>query len=196
MACAPTLSGPLATVREIDVERDTRPFHEMFLDPDMHVWTGNRVPASLDESRAELERYRSLPGLVAWAVTDTETGAFVGTYWVAAPVAEDGLRVVTAEAQRIAKPHWRRGYTREARRLVYDWLFGELGVDVVRAQAWQGNRSSCLSMEHAGFRLRRVRRRHFGKRDEVLPECEYELDRASWRSQGPDRPALAWREPG
>jgi RimJ/RimL family protein N-acetyltransferase len=136
---APRLSGELVTLRSIDVDTDTEPFFEMFLDPELHLWTGNTVPASPEASRRELERYRDLPGLISWAVVATE-----------------------------------------ARRLVYDFLFTELQVDEVHAQAWEGNASSCRSMEQAGFGLRRTEERLFAKRQTVLPECQYVLDRDAW----------------
>jgi ribosomal-protein-alanine N-acetyltransferase len=62
----------------------------------------------------------------------------VGTYWIA-PSFENGKRVITAEAQRIGKPYWRKGYTKEARNLVYDYVFFDLEVEEVHAQAWKGN---------------------------------------------------------
>ena len=52
----PVLVGEIVTLRPIDPQRDAADYFEWDLDPEMHVWTGNDIPASLDEARAELEK--------------------------------------------------------------------------------------------------------------------------------------------
>ncbi len=49
-------------------------------EPDMHVWTGNRVPDSIDEVRELLAGYNAHPGILAWCIRDGRSGAMVGTY--------------------------------------------------------------------------------------------------------------------
>jgi hypothetical protein len=41
---APTLKGKNLTLRHLNPQEDSKPFFEIMLDEEMHVWTGNTVP--------------------------------------------------------------------------------------------------------------------------------------------------------
>ncbi|WP_347553231.1 GNAT family N-acetyltransferase (plasmid) [Pseudalkalibacillus hwajinpoensis] len=45
------------------------------------------------------------------------------------------------------------GYTKEARKLIYDFAFEELDIEEIYGQAWDFNINSCISMEKSGFKL-------------------------------------------
>ncbi|OYD56325.1 hypothetical protein CGZ90_18365 [Fictibacillus aquaticus] len=176
---SPTLAGDKVTLRKIDPEKDKRDFYKMFKEADMHLWTGNKIFKNEEEAHNELKKYRDLEGLIAWALIKNETNQFIGTYWIA-PAIIDGKKIISAEAQRIDKTYWRKGYTKEARKLVYDYAFHVLEVDEIYAQAWENNRNSCLSMEKAGFVLTDSVEREFSKYGERYIENHYVLKKRLW----------------
>ena len=149
-------------------------------EPDMHVWTGNRVPDDIDEVRELLAGYNTHPEIIAWCIRDGLSGAMVGTYWLAVPYTSQGKRI-SVDAQRIAKPFWRTGRTMAARRLVYRYAFENLAVEEIHASAWDHNVNSCRSMERAGYELVEVAARFNPKYGKELNERHYVLTRERWR---------------
>ncbi|WNB91026.1 GNAT family N-acetyltransferase [Bacillus sp. NEB1478] len=178
----PTLTGDIVTLRKIDPERDRAAFYKMFLEPDMHLWTGNRIFQNQTEAYEELRKYRDLDQLMAWAIIKNETQEFIGTYWVA-PTVVEGKNIISAEAQRINKSHWRKGYTKASRHLVYEFVFTILEVEEVHAQAWENNINSCRSMEKAGFELIQSIAKPFEKYRETFKENHYVLKKSRWNSR-------------
>lgn len=176
---APTLKGKRITLRNIVPEIDNKSFFKIFLEPDMHIWTGNKIPDNELETYEILKKYRDLDGLISWAIVKNDSHAFIGTYWIA-PIDIKGKRIISAEAQRIGKPFWRKGYTKEARKIVYDFAFFELDVEEIRAQAWKDNINSCLSMEKIGFKLYKSEEKLFLKRNEKFIENYYILTKKEW----------------
>lgn len=168
------------TLRPIDVKRDAPQWYTAMQEPDMHRWTGNRVPDSIEEIRQLLSGYNAHPDIMAWCIQDNLLGSMIGTYWLAVPYLWEGKRI-TVEAQRIAKPYWRTGRTMAARRLVYDYAFDDLAVEEIHASAWAGNINSCRSMEAAGFELVEVKSRFHAKDRQTLDERHYVLTRVQWR---------------
>ena len=73
-----------------------------------------------------------------------------------------------------------RVYTKEARKLVYDFAFNQLGVDEIHAQAWEKNENSCKSMERVGFKLVRQEERLFEKYGRFFQENHYCLTKETW----------------
>ncbi|PSR33205.1 MAG: N-acetyltransferase [Sulfobacillus thermosulfidooxidans] len=176
---AKTLSNDCLTLCAIDVERDAPEWYIAMQEPDMHWWTGHRVPHDIDEVRELLAGYNAHPSILAWCIRDGHSGTMVGTYWLAVPYMADGKRI-SVDAQRIAKPFWRTGRTMAARRLVYRYAFEDLSVEELHASAWEQNVNSCRSMEGAGFELVDVVARFNPKYGKELNERHYVLTRAQW----------------
>ncbi|NMP23132.1 GNAT family N-acetyltransferase [Sulfobacillus harzensis] len=178
--------------RPIDLGEDSTPWFKATQDPAMYVWTGNPVPASLVEARRVLENYQTHPDIYAWCVRDLEHDDMIGVWWIGVPYREEGT-TRSFDAQRIFRRYWRTGRTQAARRIIYDYVFQELGIDEMRAAAWADNRNSCLSMEAAGFHLADERHRWNPKHGVMMREREYVLTRENWR----DRPKkwVDWRLP-
>lgn len=137
----------------IDPERDHRELFVLFQDERMHRYTGNTVPVCLAETKQMLASYVNNPSIWAWAIYDIRLQKLIGTYWLALPVEQEGERIITADAQRIGVPYWRKGYARTCRDMLYGFAFGELNVDAIYAQAWEENTASCGAMTAYGFRL-------------------------------------------
>lgn len=175
---SPKLQGNRVTLRNINPEIDNQQFYKIFLEPDMHLWTGNKIPKDEFETYEILCKYRDLDEIIAWSIINNDTQDFIGTYWIA-PNRYEGKRVVT-EAQRIGKKYWRKGYTKESRKLIYDFVFFELDIEEVHAWAWKDNINSCRSMENIGFKLFNSERKLFPKLDEELIENHYILTKQNW----------------
>lgn len=176
---SPTLKGTRVTLRNIIPEIDNKAFFTIFQEPHIHLWTGNNIPENEGETYELLKKYRDLEGLISWAIISNNSNELIGTYWIA-PVEVNGNMIITAEDQRIGKSFWRKGYTKEARKLIYDFAFFELGVNEIHAQAWEDNTNSCLSMENAGFTLFKTELKVFPKRNEELTENHYVLTKQDW----------------
>ena len=106
----PILKGTMVTLRPVSPEHDCIPFYNIMLEPEMHVWTGNTVPKNIGEIKQLLQHYAQFEEVIAWAVVRNDTEEMIGTYWIAAPTDVDEKKVISAEAQRIAKECWRKGY--------------------------------------------------------------------------------------
>ena len=125
-------------------------------------------------------RFESYLAKIAEAETK-HTKEMVGTYWISVPTVDENKKlIVSAEAQRIARKFWRTGVNREARNLIYNYLFLTLDVDEIRAQAWDNNINSCRSMEQIGFKLENQVKRLFPKYNELFLENHYVLFREDW----------------
>jgi hypothetical protein len=170
------LLGDRIGLHPLDINRDAPEWYAIMQDPAMHGWTGNRVPGSLDEVRDEaLATYAQHPGLWVWVVRSVADGGLAGLYWMGIPQRQEPGKILSFDAQRIARRYWRTGVTPEARKLVYHYAFSHLGVDEMHAAAWAGNVNSCRSMEASGFRLLEAQKRWNAKRQESLLEHHYVL---------------------
>jgi [ribosomal protein S5]-alanine N-acetyltransferase len=160
--------------------KDAEEWFEVMKDPDMHLWTGNTVPANINDIRELLQGYKDNDNIMAWAVIDKLSDKIIGTYWIWKPILEGNKRIIQTEAQRISNKYWRKGYTTEARKLVYKYAFEQLQVDEIHAGAWANNVNSCKSMENIGFKLLEKAERLFNKYNKVFEENHYVLYRAVW----------------
>lgn len=177
------LENEFVSLKPIDAERDSTPLYQIYLDKNMHLYTGNSVPKSKEEIYSLINNYENNEDIWAWAVYDKKTNEFIGTYWIAIPTLINGSNIITAEAQRIGTKYWRKGYTKAARRLLYDYCFNTLNVDAIYAQAWMDNKNSCISMEIAGFMCYEQVTRYYDKYKKDMLENHYILMKEVWRSK-------------
>ena len=175
----PVLAGRVVTLRPLDPPRDAGDYYEWNLDPQMHLWTGNRVLASVEEARAELERFASMGDLTTWAVVDSATGRMMGRFFVC--LARREGRLVAGEGNRIARPFWRMGHNREARRLVFRYVFETLGAGCIETECWADNANSRLSILAHGFTLVQQRTEHNPKHGKPMTKCLFTMSREEWR---------------
>ncbi|MEW4153433.1 GNAT family N-acetyltransferase, partial [Bacillus thuringiensis] len=160
----PVLEGNIVCLRSVEPEKDYRQWYEVMEDPDMHHWTGNVTPKDSNEIKDLLHTYKNLKDIMAWAIVMKKSKEMIGTYWISMPIMNGNKKlIVTSEAQRIARKYWRTGGNREARNLIYNYIFLTLDVDEVHAQAWDNNINSCRSMEQIGFKLENQVKRLFPK---------------------------------
>jgi len=145
----PVLVGEIATLRPIDPQAHAASYYDYNLDPEMHLWTGNRVLGSPHEARKELARLCALDEFTMWAIVDNATGAMIGRFFVC--LEERDGKTVAGEGVRIAKPFWRKGHNREARHLALQYVFDVLHADCMETECWTENTNCRLSLLASGF---------------------------------------------
>jgi ribosomal-protein-alanine N-acetyltransferase len=176
----PTFCGEIVTLRPICAECDARDYFEFNLDQEMHRWTNNSPFASLDEARAELSRLRDSPDVSTWMIVDNRSSKVVGRFFLC--LEERAGRRIVGEGNRIARPYWRQGHNREARRYMFDYAFGSLRADAYETACWAGNVNSCRSIESHGFLLVDEAEEIFGKLQQKMVMRHYRMTREQWRT--------------
>lgn len=175
----PVFTGRLVSLRPPEPAADAAQYYELNLDPELHRWTGNGVLASVAEAQAELERFVALAEVSTWLIVDRESGRVVGRFFLTL-AEQDGERVV-GEGNRIARACWRKGHNREARALLFPYIFDELRADRIETGAWSENVNSRRSIEAHGFRWVREESRWNDKYDRMMAMQHYVLTREDWR---------------
>ena len=130
----PVLEGKLVLLRPIEPEKDAKDYYEMNLEPEMHLWTGNKVLKSVEQARRELERLKAIDEIITWMIVDKPSGKVIGRFFICLE-RKDG-QLVAGEGNRIAKPYWRKGHNKDARRLVFKYIFNELFADCIETECW------------------------------------------------------------
>jgi RimJ/RimL family protein N-acetyltransferase len=176
----PLFEGETVILRPPDPELDTKEYFEMNREPAMHTWTGNCVFATEAEAKAELERFVAMGDISIWVIVDRASGRVVGRFFLCMEN-RDGIRVV-GEGNRIAKPHWRRGHNREARLLLFPYIFGELRADLIETGAWIGNTNSIKSIESYGFQFDREERKWNEKHGREMTMRYYTMTKQQWEA--------------
>jgi len=174
----PVLQTELITLRAPDPELDAPDYYEINRDPEMHRWTGNRVLLTVEEARNELEAYVGMDDVTTWLVEDNSTNRVIGRFFITLED-RDGVATV-GEGNRIARSHWRKGYNRAARKLIFEYVFGERGAERIETAAWEGNVNSIKSIEAHGFRFERDEREWNGKQGKHLLMKYYSMTRSEW----------------
>ncbi|HDR7965397.1 GNAT family N-acetyltransferase [Bacillus pacificus] len=182
----PVLEGNIVCLRSVEPEKDYKQWYEVMKDPDMHHWTGNVTPKDSNEIKDLLHTYKNLKDIMAWAIVMKQSKEMIGTYWISMPIMNEKKLIVTSEAQRIARKYWRTGVNREARNLIYNYIFLTLDVDEVHAQAWDKNINSCRSMEQIGFKLEKQVECLFPKYNKMFLENHYVLYKKDWQEKKSD----------
>ena len=176
----PAFLGQLVTLRPPDPTADAQDYFQMNSDPEMHVWTGNHVLESEAEARAELERFVAMDDISTWVIVDNPSGRVVGRFFIC--FEDRGGTLVAGEGNRIARPYWRKGHNREARKLLFPYVFDELRADVIETGAWTGNVNSIRSIESYGFQFDREEEKWNEKHGETMTMRYYVVTREQWQS--------------
>ncbi|WP_373599254.1 GNAT family N-acetyltransferase [Paraclostridium bifermentans] len=173
-------SDGLVTLKPLNIERDFSGIMDVFKDEKMHLYIGNNILRTSDEAKKQLKIYIESEFIYSWGIflNDKE---FIGTYWICIPSEnEDKKLIITDEAQRISVKYWRKGITKRARNLIYDYCFNTLNVYEIRAHAFNNNKNSCISMEKSGFKLLEQYREYFKKQEKELTMNHYYLNKENW----------------
>ena len=168
------------TLRPPAPEADAHDYFEMNRDPEMHTWTGNSVLESEAEAKTELERFISMHDISTWMIVDNPSGRGIGRFFLCLED-RDGLRVV-GEGNRIAKPHWRKGHNREARKLLFPYVFENLQADAYETGAWSENTNSIKSIEAHGFTFDREEQKLNDKHGQNMTMRYYTMTKEHWKA--------------
>jgi len=175
----PTFAGRLVTLRPIDPAADAAAVFEWNKDPDLHRWTGTAVPATADETRAELERLAAAPDSATWTVVDNPSAKPAGVFTLFMEN-RSGLLVV-GEDVRFGKPFWRKGHHRQARYYLFRHAFETLGAVVYETATWGGNTNAVRANEAYGFTLGGVELSYHPKLETSMALRRYRMTREQWR---------------
>lgn len=173
-------SDGIVTLKPLNVERDFIGIMDVFKDKKMHFYTGNNILKTESEAKEQLKIYIESEFIYSWGVF-LENDNLIGTYWICIPIKDDNEKlIINDEAQRISVNYWRKGITKRARNLIYDYCFNQLNVDEIRAHAFNDNRNSCISMEKSGFKIIEQYREYSKKHKKELIINHYYLNKENW----------------
>ncbi|MCP3740433.1 GNAT family N-acetyltransferase [Rossellomorea sp. BNER] len=165
----PTITGELVKLRPINYETDHISWFEIEQDEKMHEWVGNTVPVSLNEVKEYL--YELLPNhFKIWMIEEKSSGKVIGMMRISHPEFH-GQYLVAGDSQRLHSSYWRRGFMKESRKLLYEYVF-----DVLVADVWEGNVNSIKFLENVGYRLTDVKSEYFKKYNRMNNKLYYQLD--------------------
>ena len=143
-----------------DVERVA----EICADPEIPRWTTVPTPYRREHAVSWIERtirdWDDREGEASFAIVDAEAGLVIGAI---------GLRFTDAGGSVgywVAREARGRGVATRAVEIIRDWAFGELGLVQLELVTDPDNEASQRVAEKAGFRRRRLLRRHLDVRGE------------------------------
>ena len=175
----PTLRGDIVTLRPIDPQHDAEDYYRWNLEPQMHVWTGNDVLASVEQAKQELKRFAGMDEFTMWAVIENVSREMIGRFFICLEQRDDQL--VAGEGNRIAKPYWRKGHNRQARRLVMEYVFTTLAADCIETECWIENTNSVQSIKSHGFTLAHESLAYNSKHRQPMKKGIFQMTRQQWK---------------
>ena len=155
-----TMKGKIITLEPLDVQKHAKGYFEMSQDENIHKYTGNTVPESMDEIVDLLNKYEKY--FLNWMIISNESHALIGIIRLGKPEMENG-KLIAGESQFLLSQYWRKGYMKEAKKLFYQYVFDVLSIDVLYADVWEGNTNSIKSLESYGYQLIETRKERFSK---------------------------------
>lgn len=175
------LLGDLVLLRPIDYNQDLEMWYQVCQDPKMHLWVGNSLPEDLETFKRDIQAVYP-KGMMIWMMIEKATGKMIGMMRLSHPQKEpEGM--VSGDSQRLHSDYWRKGFMKEARKLIYGHAFNDLGIDVLYADVWEGNDNSARSLESVGYLLVETRIEYFKKYDRYQNKLYYRLDRLQWQKK-------------
>lgn len=174
-------------------ENDLTRLLEMRNDPEFARWTNTSVPYSPGDARTYLGRLPALLAAgerVAWAIEAGRAGVRRFCGGIDLRFGEDGRAMIGYGLHPDARG---RGLLVGAGRLVLDWAFDAVGLEVVSWHCVIGNWASRWAALGMGFRFGGIARKAYARRGELVDVWTGELTRDDARvSLAPPRqPVLA-----
>lgn len=174
----PTLVGKFVRLRPLNYEYDHKAWFEVEQDENIHLWVENTSPKSQDDVKEYL--YKLYPKyFLIWMIEEKVSGDVIGMMRISHPQSLEE-QLVAGDSQRLHSSYWRKGYMKESRKLIYNYVFKHLKVDVLFADVWEGNISSSKSLETAGYKLVEVKKEYFKKYKRIQNKLYYQLEARVW----------------
>jgi len=172
-----TLKGKIITLEPLDIPKHVKGYFEVCQDENIHKFTGNTVPWCIDETIELLKKYERY--FHNWMIISNESMAVIGIIRLGKPEMENGI-LVAGESQFLLSRYWRKGHMKEAKKLFYQYVFGELSVGMLYADVWEGNTNSIKSLESYGYKLIETKREVFSKTGEYTRKYIYSLNKEDY----------------
>jgi [ribosomal protein S5]-alanine N-acetyltransferase len=137
-------------IRQFEPERDARPLHELWGDPEAMRFISGGASTSVEETRERLARAseRTSAGWGFWALAKRQSGQLVGGVGLF-PLAWKGPEIELA--YHIVPSSWNRGYASEAVRALLDAAWRETELDQIVAVVLPENAASTRVLEKVGL---------------------------------------------
>ncbi|WP_216213632.1 GNAT family N-acetyltransferase [Amycolatopsis aidingensis] len=174
----PTLTGDRVRLEPLGT-RHAEGLYRAGRDPGIWTWLASRQPASLADTRAQIEHILAQPDRLAWAQLDTRTGRVAGTtsYYRIDPVDRNLLIGHTW----IGPPWQRTPLNTEAKLLLLRRAFEVLGAVRVAWETDIRNERSQRAIERLGATREGVLRAHRIRTDGSLRDTViYSVTAAEW----------------
>lgn len=171
----PTIETPRLVLRAL-AETDVAPLHELFQEPEVVRYIGDRqVPTLEDVWRAVAGwlGHWAMRGYGQWAVGEKASGRVIGRMGITNPAGWPGPEV----GYLLGKPFWGRGYATEGALAVLDWGFEHRDFDELISLIDPANGASVRVAQKLGETLRRETE----LRDHHL--LVYGISRQEWESR-------------
>lgn len=171
------LNGEKITLEPLDIGKHAKGYFKVSKDENIHKYVGNTVPKNLEEIIELLKLYEI--HFINWMIISNDTQELIGIIRLEKPIKDKGL-IVSGESQRLHSNYWRKGYMKEAKKLLYNYAFGNLGIDILYADVWQGNINSIKSLEASGYKLIDAQTDTFNKTGEIKEKYIYSLKKEDY----------------
>lgn len=173
----PELVGKLVVLRPLDIERDLIGYFNVSLDEKIHTWVGNNIPKDIDETGSLLSMYNSQ--MYIWTIFNRESNEIIGLMRLSYPEVING-GVTSGESQRLHSKYWRKGYMKEARKLVYEFAYSNLKIVTLIADVWEGNTNSLESLKSVGYKIFDKEEEYFNKQNKTIFKYYLKLNLKEW----------------
>lgn len=177
MLLLPDLYGDLVVLRQLNIERDLIGYFNVSLDENIHLWVGNNTPKDIDEIKVLLNIY--VENMYVWTIFDNRNSKIIGIMRLSYPEFING-KLTSGDSQRLLSSYWRKGYMKEARKLLYFFAYKNLNIEMLVADVWEGNTNSLESLKSVGYQINERRLEYFKKIDALVFKLYLQLDLESW----------------
>lgn len=177
MFVLPELNGNLIVLRQLNIERDTIGYFNVSRDEKIHLWVDNTIPENSNEIKELLSLYNKK--MYVWTIFDKCNSDIIGIMRLSHPEIINGKKSA-GDSQRLHSDYWRKGYMKEARKLIYEYAFENMKIETLFADVWEGNINSLESLKSVGYRIIDKEMEYFKKKDALNLKYYLELDLREW----------------
>lgn len=171
------MKGKLITLEPLDVNKHAKGYFDVSQDENIHKYTGNTVPETVDETVALLKKYEEF--FLNWMIISNASQKEIGIIRLGKPTMDNGI-LVAGESEFLLSQYWRKGHMKEAKELFYPYVFDVLLVDMLYADVWEGNINSIKSLESSGYRLIETTNGFFAKTGQCMKKYIFSLSKSNY----------------
>lgn len=177
MTPLPDLNGNLIVLRQLDIDRDLIGYFNVSQDKNIHLWVDNKIPKDSEEIKNLLNLYNE--NMHVWTIFDKHNSDIIGIMRLSHPEVVNGEKS-SGDSQRLHSDYWRKGYMKEARRLVYKYAYENMKIEMLYADVWEGNINSLESLKSVGYQIMDKKSEYFKKSDKFINKYYLKLDLKHW----------------